>query len=434
MVPLNIQDMLPAMFMVRQIMDIPPAINPVKAIEEALLVHNANILLKPGMRIAIGVGSRGIDHLSESVRSVADYLKGKGAKPFVTSAMGSHGGAKAEGQIDVLAHRGVTEQTVGVPIKATMDTVSLGNTDCGIPLFLDRLVHEADGYVLINRIKPHTNFVGPTESGIIKMAAIGLGNQRGAAHYHRLSLVRPQYEIIATAGRQVIKRSNFLFGVGLVENQDHRLCHLGIGFKANMEELETELLKRARNLVPLLPVCELDLLIVDEMGKEISGQGIDPNVVGRDVIGYGAQRHSPKISRIFVRDLTDETDGAAAGIGQADFTLKQAIDKIDMTATAINCLTACAPEAAMLPLAYETDAEVLAVALKCIRPCRVGDIKMAYIKNTLELEHVCLSGIFKKELEQNPNIQLLPGISNLQFDPLGMLRSPFSSSPQDGEE
>lgn len=411
--------------MVKQTMHIPAAINPAEAIEEALLTNEAALLIKPGMRIAIGVGSRGIDHLPETVRTVADYLKRKGAKPFVTSAMGSHGGATAKGQIDVLAHRGVTEKTVGVPVKATMDTVSIGNTDCGIPLFIDRLVHEADGYVLINRIKPHTNFVGPTESGILKMAAIGIGNQYGAEHYHRLSLVRPQYKIISTAGREVIKRSNFLFGVGLVENQNHRLCHLDIGFKDNMEKLETELLKKARRLVPLLPVGELDLLIIDEMGKEISGMGIDPNVVGRDVTCYGATRSSPKISRIFVRDLTDKTVGSAVGIGQADFTLKQAIDKIDMASTAVNCLTACAPEAAMLPLAYETDAQVLDAALKCIRPCRVSDIKMAYIKNTMELEHVFLSNIFKKELEKSRAIQTLPGISNLQFDTQGMLRSPF---------
>lgn len=425
MTPPNIQEALPEMFMLKQTMDIPPAINPAKAIEEALLAHGKALLIKPGMRIAIGVGSRGIDQLPESVRTVAEYLKRKGAKPFVTSAMGSHGGATAKGQIDVLAYRGVTKNTVGVPVKATMDTVSIGNTDCGIPLFIDRLVHEANGYVLINRIKPHTNFVGPTESGILKMAAIGIGNQHGAEHYHRLSLVRPQYEIISTAGREVIKRSNFLFGVGLVENQSHRLCQLDVGFKDNMEKLETELLKKARSLVSLLPVGELDLLIIDEMGKEISGMGIDPNVVGRDVTCYGTTRSSPKISRIFVRDLTEKTNGSAVGIGQADFTLKQAIDKIDTAATAVNCLTACAPEAAMLPLAYETDAQVLGVALKCIRPCWVGDIKMAYIKNTLELEHVFLSKIFKKELEKSRTIQIVPGMSNLQFDSRGMLKSPF---------
>jgi hypothetical protein len=242
-----------------------------------------------------------------------------------------------------------------------------------------------------------------------------------------LSLVRPQYEIISTAGREIIKRYNFLFGVGMVENQNHQLCHLDIGFKTNMEELEIELLKKARSLMPLLPVDELDLLIVDEMGKEISGLGIDPNVVGRDVVGYGTKRSSPQISRIFVRSLTDKTNGSAVGIGQADFALKQAIDKIDMAATAVNCLTACAPEAAKLPLVYETDAEVLAVALKCVRPCPVDDIRIAYIKNTMELEHVFVSKIFKNELEESRTVQIVPGISNLQFDPQGMLKSPFFS-------
>lgn len=411
--------------MVKQTMNIPPVIDPVKAIEERLLEHDKAVPIKHGMQVAIGVGSRGIDQLPETIRTVAEYLKSKGAKPFVTSAMGSHGGATAEGQIEVLVDRGVTEETVGVPVKATMNTNSLGTTDCGIPLFIDRLVHEADAYVLINRIKPHTNFVGPTESGILKMAAIGIGNQQGAEHCHRLSLVRPQYEIISNAGREIIERSNFLFGIGLVENQNHRLCHLDIGLKHNMESLETELLIKARNLVPLLPVDELDFLIIDEMGKDISGEGIDPNVVGRDVISYGAKRPSPKISRIFVRDLTIKTHGSAVGIGQADFTLSQTIDKIDMIATAVNCLTACAPEAARLPLAYETDVQVLDVAIKCIRPCSTNEIKMAYIKNTLELEYVLLSRVFKKELENNRTIQIELEKVNLQFDPQGMLKSPF---------
>jgi hypothetical protein len=425
MKPVEIKEMLPEMLMVKQQMNIPSAIDSVKALEAAFLKYEAELPIKPGMRIAIGVGSRGIDCLPEAVAKLADFLKKKGAMPFVTPAMGSHGGAVAKGQIELLAHRGITQETIGVPVEATMDTVSLGDSDCGIPLFIDRLVHEADGYVLINRIKPHTNFIGPTESGILKMAAIGIGNQYGAEYYHRLSLVRPQYEIISTAGREVIKRSNFFFGVGLVENQKHQLCHLDIGFKGNMEELETMLLKTARSLVPLLPVRELDLLIIDEMGKEISGEGIDPNVVGRDVIGYGAKRPSPRITRIFVRDLTDKTYGSAVGISQADFTLKKAIDKIDMKATEVNCLTACAPEAAMLPLAYETDMQVLEVALKCIRPCQVRDIKMAYIKNTLELEHIFLSKVFKKELEKSQATEIVPGLSDLQFDSQGMLISPF---------
>jgi len=428
MTPLEIGKILPEMFMAKQQMNIPSAINPGKAVEAALLKNQNDLAVTPGMRIAIGVGSRGIDRLSETIAALAAFLKEKGALPFVTPAMGSHGGAVAQGQIDVLAHRGVTPKTVGVPVEATMETVSLGHTDCGIPLFIDRLVHEADGYILVNRIKPHTNFIGPTESGILKMAAIGIGNQHGAEHYHRLSLVRPQYDIISTAGKEVIKRSGFLFGIGLVENQNHRLSHLDIGFKKTIEKQETALLKMARGLVPKLPVKELDLLIIDEMGKEISGQGIDPNVVGRDVIGYGATRPIPKISRIFIRDLTEKTNGSAVGIGQADFALQQAIDKIDMASTAVNCLTACAPEAARLPMSYETDEQVLSAALKCIRPCKVQDIKIAYIKNTMELEHVILSGGFKKEMKTRHAIEIVPGISKLEFDPKGMLISPFLSN------
>ncbi len=218
----------------------------------------------------------------------------------------------------------------------------MGEID-GIPLFMDRLAREADGIVLINRIKPHTNFVGPTESGLIKMIAIGLGSHIGAEHYHRLSVVRDQYKIISSAGRELLKRCRVLFGVGLVENQKHETAIVKMGRAEEIESMEVELLKKARACLATLPLKEIDLLIIDEMGKEISGEGIDPNVVGRDVCAYGAKRPWPRITRIFVRDLTEASEGSAIGIGQADFTTRRLVDKIDFPVTAINCLTSCAP-------------------------------------------------------------------------------------------
>ena len=293
--------------------------------------------------------------------------------------MGSHGGATPEGQTEVLAARGITEQTVGAPVRATVDVVPMGTED-GIPLFLDKLAHEADGIVLINRIKPHTNFVGRTESGLIKMIAIGLGNQIVAEHYHRLSVARSLYEILSKAGTTLIQKSNVLFGVGLVENQDHQTAIVRMVKADQAEEVETELLKKAKEILPTLPLDQIDLLIVDEMGKDISGEGIDPNVVGRDVCAYGAKRPLPEVTRIFVRELTEASEGSAIGIGQADFTTQRLVDKMDFQATAINSLTACCPEAAKVPLTYEQDQDALAAALMTLRPYTMDVLRLVWIK------------------------------------------------------
>ena len=427
--PTNISNALtlPPMLMVRQNFEVPPRLDIEAAMdaEWGRLTPSSGIL--PDARVAVGVGSRGIDNLPRVTRKVVDKLKQAGAKPFVTPAMGSHGGATAKGQIEVLGERGVTEQSVGAPIEATMDTIFLGTSDEGIPLFLDRLAHEADGIVLINRVKPHTNFIGATESGIMKMLAIGLGNQKGAEHYHRLSLVRPQYEIISAAARALLARSKFLFGVALLENQLHQTCSLKMADKERIEQVESALLKQARILLPGLPMEQVDLLIVDEMGKDISGEGIDPNVVGRDCCSYGARRDTPCVTRILVRDLTEATRGSALGIGQADFTLKRLVDKIDVEATAINCLTSCCPEAGRIPLTYDNDRQALAAALTTIRPSQPDEIGIVYIKNTLDLSRMMVSQAYAEQLERNPGVVVETVGKSLEFNSEDMLKSPFAS-------
>ena len=238
----------------------------------------------------------------------------------------------------------------------------------------------------------HTRILSvPTESGLIKMMAIGLGNQAGAEHYHRLSVVRSQYEIISTAGKELIKKSRVLFGVALVENQDHETAKVAMALPQDIEAVETGLLKMARACLPTLPLKEIDLLIIDEMGKDISGEGIDPNVVGRDVLAYGVERPWPKITRIFVRDLTEGSEGSAVGISQADFTTQRLVDKIDFPATIINCVTACGPEGGMVPLTFPNDLEAIALALKTLRPCNAEDIRLVHIKNTMELTSMMVS-------------------------------------------
>ncbi len=413
---------LPKMRMVRQRFDTSPAVDVSAEIDREWGRIKGRLDLPPGSNVAIGVGSRGISNLSVVVRAVATRLKEAGYDPFVTPAMGSHGGATAEGQTELLRLRGITEERVGVPVRATMDVTPMGEVN-GIPLFLDRLAHEADGIVLINRIKPHTNFIGPTESGLIKMMAIGLGNQIGAEHYHRLSIVRSQYEIISSAGKALLEKSPVLFGVCLLENQAHETAQIKMALAHEIESIESRLLKTARAWLPTLPLDEIDLLIVDEMGKDISGEGIDPCVVGRDVCAYGAKRPWPRVTRIFVRDLTDGSEGSALGIGQADFTTQRLIDKMDFQATLVNCLTACCPEAGKIPLTFPTDREAIIAALKTLRPYNLKDILIVHIKNTLELTTLMVSEGCITHLEGKPDLIIGDDELGLEFDRSGNLVS-----------
>ncbi len=415
---------LPKMRMVAQLYTDLPATSIPSVMDQEWERLQGKLNLQPGARIAIAVGSRGIANLEEVVKIVVGKLKGVGCMSFIVPAMGSHGGATPEGQTSVLDGRGITEERVGAPIRATMEIKSLGEVD-GIPLFLDRFAGEADGIVLINRVKPHTNFVGPTESGLLKMMAIGLGNQIGAKHYHRLSVVRSQYEIISSAGRELLKRARVLFGVGIVENQGHETAIVKMASADQIETVETELLKKARTCLATLPLAEIDLLIIDEMGKDISGECIDPNVVGRDVCAYGAERPWPKVTRIFVRDLTKASEGSAVGIGQADFTVQRLVDKIDFKATAVNCLTSCCPEAGKVPLTYASDREAVAAALVTIRPYDLNEVRIVHIKNTLELMNLRVSQGCLKELKTNPNVNISDDETDLNFDDSGSLFSPF---------
>lgn len=415
---------LPEMKCVHQNYNVPPQVDVIQEIEVEWNRIAPKLTLTPGSEVAVCVGSRGIANLSSIVKGVVDRLRAARYKPFITPAMGSHGGATREGQIRVLHTRGVSEDTVGVPIRASMDVVPIGEVD-HIPIFVDKFAFEAGGIVLINRIKPHTNFIGPTESGLLKMMAVGLGNQVGAEHYHRLSVVRDYYSVISTAGRELIKRCNVLFGVGLVENQHHEICMLKIGLADKIEGMEISLLKLAKSCLPMLPLNEIDLLVVDEMGKDISGEGIDPNVVGRDVCECGVKREGPQITRIFVRDLSAASEGSALGIGQADFTTKRLVEKIDFQTTSINCLTCCCPESGKLPLTYVSDREALAAALMTIRPYTLEDVRIVYIKNTMDLREIYVSEGCLKKLLDKTNLHIGSENNKWRFDENGNIISWF---------
>jgi hypothetical protein len=400
---------LPEMRMVRQLFDVPPPVDVSAEIE------NQWDRIKTSLRFP------------DRKDIVVAKIKTAGFDPFIIPAMGSHGGATPEGQIDVLASRGITESRVGAPIKATMDVVSMGEVN-DIPIFLDKLAHAAAGLVLVNRIKPHTDFGGPTESGLIKMMAIGLGNQIGAEHYHRLSVVRDMYQIISTAGKELLKRSKFLFGVGLVENQEHETAIVKIVLPDELETVEMGLLKKAAEYMPKLPLKEIDLLIIDQMGKDISGAGIDPIVTGRYNCAFMTKKPGPKISRIFVRDLTGASEGSALGIGQADVTTRRLVDKIDFEATAINSLTSCGPEDARIPLAFESDREAIAAMLMTLRPFTLEDLRIVYIKNTLELSKLMVSQGCVEQLETASGVQVESDPHVLEFSENGNLISMLNGS------
>ena len=420
--PMHMPEM-PPLKMIRQSETVPPALSGIaSAVEGEFEKIRKEAAFAPGASIAVAVGSRGIANLPSIVRTVVSLLKAAGGEPFITPAMGSHGGANAEGQVAVLAARGISRETVGAPVRATMDVDYVGEVD-GIPLHIDRLANTADGIVLINRIKPHTNFIGKTESGLIKMMAIGLGNQIGAEHYHRLSLIKDQYKIISCAGRNLINECRVLFGVGILENQKHQTMAIKMATSDRIEAAESELLKKARALLPSLPLEEIDLLVVDEMGKDISGEGIDPNVVGRDVCAYGARRPLPVVTRIFVRDLTEASEGSAVGVGQADFTTRRLVEKIDFDATAANCLTACCPEAGKIPLTYTNDRDAIAAALKTLRPYVIDDLRIVHIRNTMKLRKMIVSIGCLDDLTQHPEIEIQEESLAFAFDGDGFLRS-----------
>jgi len=374
--------------------------------------------ISPGQSVAITAGSRGIAGIVPITRTLVGVLRELGAQPFLVPAMGSHGGATAEGQVAVLAKYGITEQSVGAPIRSSMETVRVGTTEDGIPIHFDRHAFEADHVVLVNRIKPHTTFSGEIESGLMKMMMIGLGKHTGAVVYHRAIVTHSFDRIVRTVGRRVLGECRIAFGLAIVENAyDETACIEAID-PADIETRERDLLILANRLMPHLPLDRIDLLVVDEMGKNISGQGMDTNVTGRKLdAGPGA----PRVTRIFVRSLTPETAGNAHGIGQADFATTRLVDAIDRQTTAINALTAVNPTAARIPIHFETDREAIATALGTIGLTEPERARVVRVQNTLHLADVQVSEPCGAELGSRDGIEILGAPSELVFDEAGNL-------------
>ena len=376
--------------------------------------------IKPGETIAIAVGSRGIDKINSVVLNCIQFLKGKGLKPFIVPAMGSHGGATAEGQEKTLEKLGITETSMGAPIFPEMETCSLDKLPCGLNIYFSKKALEADHIVVINRIKPHTKFTEDIESGLCKMLTIGLGKIDGAAEFHRFAIGN-SFKIIEEAVAIILKKCNILFGLALTEDGYGNLSHIETIDSSSLIEKEKNLLKDVYKKMSKIPFDNLDILIVDYIGKNISGIGMDSNITGRHIDITGDFKSSPHVKRIFVRDLDPDSDGNANGIGLADFTTKRLVNAVEFEKTYINALTAISPEKAAIPIYFDSDRQVLNACFQTIGLDSTVNARIVRIKSTASLELMEISKTLEKEINDNLGIEQISEWRPLQFNNNGNL-------------
>ncbi|WP_437230547.1 lactate racemase domain-containing protein [Planctomicrobium sp. SH661] len=412
---------LPLMYRIRQTFGGPTLTNVEEATRNALASLPLQGRVAPGESVAITVGSRGIANIPQITREVVSHLRSLGAKPFIVTSMGSHGGATAEGQVDVLRRLGVTEESVGAEIRSTMETVVVAQTPQGIPVHFDRIAFEADHVIVMGRVKPHTIFSGEIESGLHKMMLIGLGNHTGATIYHQAIANHSFGTIVQSVAKEVLAKCRVLAGVGIVENAYDETAYIEAVLPDDFYTREVEMLKLAQGWMPRLPFSHCDLLIVDRMGKNISGSGMDTNVIGRK---YNDHASTPgewaNCKRIFVRSLTPETYGNALGIGLAEFTTQRAVDQIDREYTRINCVTSSHVTAGMIPLVYPDDRSAIQDALKTVGLTPPENARVIQISDTLHLAEAVVSDAYMQSGEIAAH-EVLSGPAPMEFDAAGML-------------
>jgi len=369
-----------------------------------------------GRAVAVAVGSRGIDQLATVVKAAIEKLKRYGARPFIFPAMGSHGGATADGQREVLATFGVTEELAGAPINCSMETVEIGRTEAGIRVFVSRPAFEAGAILIINRVKPHTDFASEKiGSGLRKMCVIGLGKADGAFECHRFAS-NPQfgYELALTeVSSFMLNNLRLVFGLALVEDGYHKLARVEAMAGSQIAAREPELLRRARAWMPLLPFERIDVLIVDEMGKNISGSGMDPNVLGRRVhLESGARRQ--EVRAIYVRGLTPETHGNAIGLGMADVVSERLVNEMDKVSTYTNALSAMTSASVRIPMYFATDAECLSAALR-LAGADPANARVVRVRNTLALDRFVASSAYDREIAGRDDLTVLQSPQDWRF-------------------
>jgi hypothetical protein len=377
--------------------------------------------IKPGKTIAVGCGSRGVARVAEVAKAVVSEIKSLGGKPFIFPAMASHGAATAEGQKKVLESYGITEDYVGCPLRATMETVVIETLEDGTKVHVDRYAAESDGIVLINRIKVHTNFRAPIESGIVKMMTIGMGKISGATeiHFHGFDAFG---ELLPRLASIIMGKLPFLFGVGVVENAQEQLALIETIAAESLLKREPELLNRSKELMPKLLFDTIDVLIIDEIGKDISGSGFDPNVTGRNN-RYIPWSGPPEVQKIVLLDLTENTHGNATGLGLADVITMTLYKKMDIASTYANLITATYLDGANIPVIMNTEEEAVRLAVKTLRNVRPENARIVRIKNTLELTEILISEPMLVEVEAHPQMKASGLPSEFPFDTEGNLRA-----------
>lgn len=368
-----------------------------------------------GKRIAITAGSRGIPNFMECCRAIGRELRARGADTFVVPAMGSHGGGTAEGQIGVLAALNMTEKTLEMPIVATMDTVVLGRSPEGVEVNCDANAYSADYIVVCGRVKPHTDFRGPIESGLCKMMIVGLGKHRGAVSFHKTGGIFGMSERLQSSAKIFLEKTNVLFAMAMIDNAYHQTKRVEAVMPQDVLTRETELLKEAAAAMPKIAFTDIDTLVVDQYGKEISGAGMDPNITGRFLFAPEMKAEGyPHPKKIAALRLTEMSHGNAAGLGIADFICRRFAEELDLAATYTNSLSSplCM---AKIPMVMNNDLDTIYAAASACGKTDIKDVRIVRIHNTLELEHIWVSENYMREIEANPSLKIISGPAEMEF-------------------
>jgi len=373
-----------------------------------------------GETVAVAVGSRNIDNIHVVLDQCLRFLEQRGFKPFIIPAMGSHGGATPTGQKEVLAKYKITETTMKVPILGDMETEVIATHPSGLKIHISKAALSADHVVVINRIKPHTKFKADIESGLCKMMTIGLGKAKGASEFHQYA-VSHTFGIIEDAAKIFLKKLNVLFGIGLIEDGYGKLARVEVVFPDDLIKREKALLKDAYDLMGSIPFDNIDILIVDEIGKDISGIGMDSNITGRHRDIVGDVNMHPHVKRIFVRDLSPGSDGNANGIGLADVTTRRLVERLDIEKTYVNAITAISPEKAAIPIYFDADRQCIDACIKTTGCAVPEDLRVVRIKNTASLEYLQVSQPLEKEILSNRNLDLITPWQEIRFYESGNL-------------
>ena len=410
---------LPKMVKIRQTFNADEILDVSAALSAALVESGQLAQIRPGMNIAIAAGSRGVAQIATLVRTTVAEVKKLGANPFVVPAMGSHGGATGAGQAEVLAHLGITEEYVGCPIVSSMEVVEISRLPNGMPVYIDKNAYQADGIIVINRIKPHTAFRGPNESGLVKMITIGLGKQKGAESCHAYGF-KYMHDLIPAMAKEMLQLAPIMFGIATVENAYDHVAKIVVAGAAELIETDRQLLIEAKAAMPSIEFSPIDVLVIDEIGKDVSGDGMDPNITGRYPTPYPTG--GPEVSKMVVLDLTEKTGGNANGVGTADFTTKRLVNKTDFQALYANGITSTVVRPNAIPMTLDCDLDAIRAAVKTSNALDLSKIRLVRIKNTLQLGEIMISEAMLPDALSLANVSVCSEPFEMQFDDLGNLR------------